>query len=89
MGHSGEARREGSGRVVTLGLQMDMAEKIKAMGPLVLKRKVGAGNKIFGTITNKQIIEAVQKATNDGGDVHSSKTPRCCIPHNLSPTVTL
>ena len=74
--------------MVTLGSQVDMAEKIKSMGPLVLKRKVGAGNKIFGTITNKQIIEAVQKATNDGGDAHACP-PRCCVPYDLSPRTTL
>lgn len=57
---------------VTVGgrvcLQMDMSEAIRDMGALVLKRKVGAGNKIFGNVTHKQVMDAIKTQSKDKGE---------------------
>eukprot|EP00961_Rhodomonas_salina_P025238 340449-Rhodomonas_salina.1 len=42
---------------------VDQAAALKAMGSVVVKRKVGAGGKIFGSVTSKQLIDEIKTKT--------------------------
>ena len=46
----------------------DLASAVKNLGDIVLLRKVGKGNQIFGSVTNKQVIEEVTKKSGGKGE---------------------
>ena len=57
---------------------VDQAAQLKSMGAVILKRKMGAGGKIFGNVTHKQIMEAIKEQT--GGKVDLTLKQKMTIP---------
>jgi hypothetical protein len=53
-----------------------MSGELKAMGEVVIKRKVGQNGKLFGTITHKQIMEEVKSKTGGKG---KEGFPHVCV----------
>eukprot|EP00960_Hanusia_phi_P065297 766055-Hanusia_phi.AAC.4 len=62
----------------------ELASEVKKLGDIVLLRKVGKGNQIFGSVTNKQIIEEVSKKSGGKGEDHSLRD-ELLLPDFLSP----
>mmetsp|Transcript_34466 Transcript_34466/g.90988 ORF Transcript_34466/g.90988 Transcript_34466/m.90988 type:complete len:103 (+) Transcript_34466:33-341(+) len=42
---------------------INTAADIERLSPLTISRKVGAGGKLFGTVTTKQLVEIVKSKT--------------------------
>jgi large subunit ribosomal protein L9 len=55
-----------------------MGTIIEKLGPVVLKRKTGKDNNIFGTITHKQIAQAIEEKS--GGKVAFSQKMKWTVP---------
>jgi large subunit ribosomal protein L9 len=57
---------------------INMGLDIEKLGPIVLKRKTGKNNNIFGTITHKQIADAIKEKT--GGKITFSQKMKWTVP---------
>ena len=55
-----------------------MGTVIENLGPIVLKRKTGKNNNIFGTITHKQIAQAIEEKSE--GKVAFSQKMKWTVP---------